>query len=164
MLFVSIDLLETLIPSSICFVDTNLLTSLQVLHIHFLHSSIFFFCLYQMCSVLVTYAFTISTLRSLLFISPDQLNTHSYFRQIFLTLTSSYFMIFSLHSLILLSLGSSRCSSLSTFERSISWIFTYFITLSLLNNIPYFLILYSHMKYYISSLHPHPISCNPLLL
>jgi hypothetical protein len=50
-LFVSIDLLETLIPSSICFVDTNLITILQVLHIHFEVGELLYLSMRQLISM-----------------------------------------------------------------------------------------------------------------
>jgi hypothetical protein len=81
-----------------------------------------YFYFHHICSTLVASAFTKYVLCSLLLLLTDQLDTQSFcFRQI--------------------------CSALapSTFPRSINWIITYFFTLSFLNNVQSFLILYSHM-------------------
>jgi hypothetical protein len=87
LLFVGTDLLETPIPTIVCYVGTNLLTSLQVLHMHFLHWSSCCFCLHQIFSA------------SLLLLSPDLLYTR-YFCFSLDQLCTHYLCFFQINSTI----------------------------------------------------------------
>jgi hypothetical protein len=112
-------------------------------------------CFCQIFSTLTTSAFARSAQHSLILLSSDLFDAHSFcFHHINLTLTPVVVRFFQCSLLLcspnILATHSyffQMCLMLSpsTFTRSISWIVTYFVTLSFLNNIQYFLILYSHV-------------------
>jgi hypothetical protein len=113
-LFVGTNLLDTSIPTVVCYVGTNLLTSLPSVSFAF-HSLVYFMflsspnllCIYYFCFhrifALVTFVFIRCASHSLLVLLPNQLDNHS-FCWIFLVLTPCAFTKSTWQSLLLLDL------------------------------------------------------------